>query len=318
MTSAAGTAARPAAKRPKPFVLCILDGWGHRAEKTDNALAQAKLPTWNRWMTTVPHALVETSGRAVGLPDGQMGNSEVGHMNIGAGRVMTQDLPRIDAAIEDGSFAKAAALQSLIGALKKSGGACHVMGLISPGGVHSHQDQIAALVRVLDSAGISVRVHAFLDGRDTPPQSAVGFLADFAAKIAPFKRASIATVSGRYYAMDRDKRWDRVEKAYLAMVDAKGEHAPSPAAAVAQSYGKKVTDEFMVPAVIGDYIGMKDGDGVMMGNFRADRAREILTALLDGTFAGFTRSRVVKFAAAAGLVEYSAARRRNSPARRAS
>ena len=215
----------PQPPRPKPFVLCILDGWGHRADKTDNALAQAKLPTWNRWLATSPHALVETSGRAVGLPDGQMGNSEVGHMNIGGGRVITQDLPRIDAAIEDGSFAKAGALTALIAALKNSGGTCHILGLVSEGGVHSHQMQIAALAKVVDAAGVPVRVHAFLDGRDSPPQSGAQFLASFIAALKPLKNARVATVSGRYYAMDRDKRWERVEKAYRVLVEAKGERA---------------------------------------------------------------------------------------------
>jgi 2,3-bisphosphoglycerate-independent phosphoglycerate mutase len=228
-------------------------------------------------------------------------------MNIGAGRVMTQDLPRIDAAIEDGSFAKTPALTKLIAALKASGGTCHVMGLISPGGVHSHQDQIAALAAVVDAAGVPVRVHAFLDGRDTPPSSAAGFLQEFIAKLTPLKNARVATVSGRYYAMDRDKRWERVEKAYLALVAAKGDKATTAIDAVKASYADKVTDEFVIPAVIDGYTGMKDGDGVLMGNFRADRAREILTALLDPAFSGFARSRVVKFAGAAGLAEYSAA-----------
>ncbi len=299
------TSAPTSPTRPKPFVLAILDGWGYRAETTDNALAQATLPTWSRWMASVPHALVETSGKAVGLPDGQMGNSEVGHMNIGAGRVLAQDLPRIDAAIEDGAFATAPALTHLIAALKQSGGVCHVMGLLSPGGVHSHQDQIAALAATVDAAGVPVRIHAFLDGRDTPPQSAQGFLADFLAKIAGLKNAKVATVSGRYYAMDRDKRWDRVEKAYVAIVDAQGVTAAAPLDAVKSSYAADVNDEFVLPAVIGDYAGMKDGDGVLMGNFRADRAREILTALLDPAFDGFVRKRRIKIAAAAGLVEYS-------------
>jgi 2,3-bisphosphoglycerate-independent phosphoglycerate mutase len=285
--------------------LCILDGWGHRNDPTDNALAQARLPTWQRWLATAPHALLATSGTAVGLPDGQMGNSEVGHMNIGAGRVLVQDLPRIDAAIADGSFAANPALAGLIAKLRASGGTCHVMGLISPGGVHSHQDQIAALAAIVDGAGVPVRVHAFLDGRDTPPQSAAGYIKEFTARLAGLKDTRIATVGGRYYAMDRDKRWERVEKAYRALVDGEGVPAATAAAAIAASYDAKVTDEFMVPAVIGGYRGMKDGDGVAMGNFRADRAREILAALLDPTFSGFARPRVVRFGAALGLVEYS-------------
>jgi 2,3-bisphosphoglycerate-independent phosphoglycerate mutase len=289
------------------MVLCILDGWGYRAERTDNALAQAHVPTWNAWMASYPHALLATSGESVGLPDGQMGNSEVGHMNIGAGRVMMQDLPKIDKAIADGSIARIPALTDLIATLKKSGGTCHLMGLMSPGGVHSHQDHIAGLAKILDQAGVPVAVHAFCDGRDTPPSSAAGFVADFMTKIGGLTRAKIATVSGRYYAMDRDKRWDRVEKAYNTLVDAKGVSGTGPVAAIEASYKTEVTDEFILPTVMPGYSGMKDGDGILMANFRADRAREILTALLDANFNGFARGRVVKFAGACGLVEYSEA-----------
>jgi len=295
----------PAPPRPKPLILCILDGWGYRAERTDNAIAQAHTPTWNRWMATYPHALVQTSGLSVGLPDGQMGNSEVGHMNIGAGRVMMQDLPRIDAAIADGSIAKIPSLVNFIAALKASGGTCHLMGLLSPGGVHSHQDQMAGLARIIDAAGVPVRIHAFCDGRDTPPKSAAEFMTKFLGDIAGLSRTRVATVGGRYYGMDRDKRWDRVEKAYNALMDAEGIPATDAVGAITASYTKDVTDEFILPVVLPDYTGMKDGDGVLMGNFRADRAREILTALLDPAFAGFSRARTVRFAAATGLVEYS-------------
>jgi 2,3-bisphosphoglycerate-independent phosphoglycerate mutase len=300
--------------RPKPLVLCILDGWGYRTDPTDNALAHARLPTWNRWLATLPHALLETSGRAVGLPDGQMGNSEVGHMNIGAGRVLVQDLPRIDAAIADGWLQQSPVLGRLIAALKASGGTCHLMGLVSPGGVHAHQDHIAALARVIDQAGVPVCVHAFLDGRDTPPQSAAGFMTTFLGQIQDLPRTRVATVAGRYYAMDRDKRWDRVEKAYAALVDGIGTTAADPSAAIAASYAAGVTDEFMLPAVMAGYAGMSDGDGVLMANFRADRAREILTALLDPAFTGFPRARTVRFAATAGMVEYSDALNRFVPA----
>ncbi len=298
------TPARPVS-RPTPLVLCILDGWGHRDDPTDNALAQAKLPTWSRWMATAPHALLETSGAAVGLPPGQMGNSEVGHMNIGSGRVLVQDLPRIDSAIADGSFAKNNGLQNFIATLRKTGGTAHLLGLVSEGGVHSHQDQIAALAKVVGDAGVPVRVHAFLDGRDSPPQSGAAFVAAFENAIAGHKDTRIATVSGRYYAMDRDKRWERVEKAYDVIVDAKGDKAPNAATVITRSYEQKVTDEFVLPVALDGYTGMKDGDGVVMGNFRADRAREILTALLDPAFAGFARARAVTFAGAIGLTEYS-------------
>ena len=293
--------------RPKPVVLCILDGWGHRSESTDNAIAQAKTPTWDRFLASYPHALLETSGRDVGLPAGQMGNSEVGHMNIGGGRIMSQDLPRIDIAVADGSIAQKPALVNFIAALKKSGGACHILALISPGGVHSHQDHIVALARIVDGAGVAVRIHALLDGRDTPPSSALGFMEKFLADLDGLKNTKVATVGGRYYGMDRDKRWERVEKAYVAIAEAKGSAAPDARAAIKASYDAGLTDEFMLPAVLDGYTGMRNGDGVLMGNFRADRAREILSALLDPSFAGFVRPRVLSFAAATGLTEYSSA-----------
>jgi 2,3-bisphosphoglycerate-independent phosphoglycerate mutase len=291
--------------RPRPVVLCVLDGWGHREERADNSILQAKTPNWHRFMTGAPHALLQASELFVGLPSGQMGNSEVGHMNLGAGRVVMQDLPRIDKAIEDGSLAKIPALAAFTAALKKSGGTAHLMGLLSPGGVHSHQRHIAALAAELDRAGVPVKLHAFLDGRDTPPRSAAEYLTRFAGDTAALKHLSIATVSGRYYAMDRDKRWDRVEKAYRALVQGEGEKAADAQAAVTQSYARDKGDEFVLPTVIGNYTGMRDGDGVLCANFRADRVREILLALLDPDFSGFARARVVRFAAALGMTEYS-------------
>ncbi len=293
--------------RPKPVVLAILDGWGHRVETTDNAIALANVPTWNRFIATCPHALVETSGLDVGLPDGQMGNSEVGHMNIGAGRVMMQDLPRIDKAIAEGAIKTNPALTDFIAKLKISGGTAHLVGLLSPGGVHSHMDQIAALAALIDAAGVPVAIHALLDGRDTPPSSGLGFMGDFLKAISGLPRTKVVTVGGRYYGMDRDKRWDRVEKAYVAMVDGQGAQFADPLSAIRASYDARLTDEFMLPAVIGDYRGMKDGDGVLMANFRADRARQILAALLWPSFDGFGRARIVRFAAATGLTEYSQA-----------
>ena len=297
----------PSANRPKPVVLCILDGWGHRVEREDNAIAMARTPTWDRLLATAPHALVETSGLDVGLPAGQMGNSEVGHMNIGGGRVMSQDLPRIGIAIESKSIAANPALLQFIAALKTSGGSAHILGLLSPGGVHSHQDHVVALARIIDSAGVPVRIHAFLDGRDTPPSSGAGFTENFLKDIAGLKDTKIATVGGRYYGMDRDKRWERVEKAYAAIADGVGAAGADSSAAIKASYAASVTDEFMIPAVIDGYKGMTDGDGVLMANFRADRAREILSALLDPAFAGFKRARATSFAAAVGLTEYSSA-----------
>ncbi len=307
MTKPAQTSQTRPRPTPRPVVLCILDGWGHRAEREDNAIALAHLPTWDRLLATCPHALLETSGLDVGLPQGQMGNSEVGHMNIGGGRVMSQDLPRIDIAVADGSIAKKPALTQFIAKLKASGSAAHLLGLISPGGVHSHQDHIAALARIIDGAGVPVRIHAFLDGRDTPPSSGLGAMEKFLGDLRGLKNTSVATVGGRYYGMDRDKRWERVEKAYTAITDGKGAAATDALAAIKASYDAKVTDEFMIPTVMAGYTGMKSGDGVLMGNFRADRAREILSALLDPAFTGFARPRAIAFAAATGLTEYSTA-----------
>ncbi|CCG41516.1 2,3-bisphosphoglycerate-independent phosphoglycerate mutase [Magnetospirillum molischianum] len=290
--------------RPRPVVLCILDGWGWREKTPDNAIAQAALPNWTRFLDRYPHALLKSSGLEVGLPDGQMGNSEVGHMNLGAGRVVMQELPRIDTAIADGSLAANPALTAMIAGLKANGGTCHLMGLMSPGGVHSHQDHLAALARTVANAGVPVAVHAFLDGRDTPPSSARGYLTRFQDAVAGLN-VSIATVSGRYYAMDRDKRWERVTLAWNALVEAKGEAATDALAAVDASYAAGKTDEFVLPTIIDGYGGMKDGDALLMGNFRSDRAREILTTLVDPAFDGFVRSRQIAFSARLGMVEYS-------------
>jgi len=287
----------------RPVMLVILDGWGWRDDPADNAIRQAKTPTFDRMWQTLPHGFLHTSGKDVGLPGGQMGNSEVGHLNIGAGRVVMQDLPRIGAAIANGEIARAPALTELIKKLKASGGTCHLMGLVSPGGVHSHQDHAAALAKILDEAKVPVLVHAITDGRDTPPQSAGDDIKRLLAALP--KSVSIATVDGRYYAMDRDKRWDRVEKAYNAMVEGEGPRFADAPAVIADAYANKKFDEFIVPAVVGDYRGMKDGDGVLCFNFRADRVREILGAMLDADFSGFPRKRAVKFAATVGVAQYS-------------
>jgi 2,3-bisphosphoglycerate-independent phosphoglycerate mutase len=287
----------------RPVMLTILDGFGWRDDSADNAVRQARAPNFAALWANNPHALLHTSGRDVGLPDGQMGNSEVGHLNIGAGRVVKQELVRIGDAVADGSIARAPAFQDLVARLKASGGTCHLMGLVSPGGVHSHQDHAAALAGFLARAGIPTVVHAFTDGRDTPPQSAQEDLARLQAALPP--EVTIATVIGRYFAMDRDKRWDRVSKAYGAMTDAQGAHAASAEQAVRDAYAAEKFDEFIPPAVIGDYKGMKDGDGILCFNFRADRVREILGALLDPGFDGFPRPRAITFAAAAGMTRYS-------------
>jgi 2,3-bisphosphoglycerate-independent phosphoglycerate mutase len=291
--------------RPRPVVLCILDGWGDRLARDDNAIESARTPVWHDLLRRWPHAELNASEHYVGLPDGQMGNSEVGHTNLGAGRVVMQDLPRIDQAIADGTLAGMPALQEFIAKLKPRGGAAHVMGLLSPGGVHSHQHQIAALARILADAGLPVAVHAFLDGRDTPPKSAIGYLGQFDTDVAGHAAVRVATVAGRYYAMDRDKRWDRVEKAYRMLTAASGEHAADARRAVEAAYARGETDEFVLPTSIGEWRGMRDGDGVLFANFRADRIREIAGALLDPDFTGFARDRRVVFNAALGLVEYS-------------
>ncbi|QQR69463.1 MAG: 2,3-bisphosphoglycerate-independent phosphoglycerate mutase [Alphaproteobacteria bacterium] len=301
-------------KRPCPVVLCILDGWGHRAETINNAVAQAATPIFDRLWKTCPHSLLDASERHVGLPEGQIGNSEVGHMNIGAGRVVYQDLPMIDLAIAANELSSKPALIDMITALKASGGTCHIMGLASPGGVHAHQDHMVALARVMSNAGIPVAVHAFLDGRDVPPRSARTQIARFAKDLAPLPGVHLSTLCGRYYAMDRDNRWDRVTRAYDMLVDAKGQAAPDALSAIDASYATDKGDEFVEPVVLPGYVGMKDGDGLIMANFRSDRARQMLSALLDPAFADFPRGRVVRFAAVAGMVSYSKAHDKLLPA----
>src|SRR4051794_33027509 len=294
-------------KRPKPVVLCILDGWGYREATDNNAIALAKGVNWARLMKECPWSLIDASELHVGLPHGQMGNSEVGHMNLGAGRVVMQDLPRIDLAIQDGSLAKKPELAAFIARLKASKGACHMLGLLSPGGVHSHQNQMAAVARIIAEAGVPVVMHGFLDGRDTPPCSARGFLAAFELKVAGLKNVTFGTIGGRYYGMDRDKRWEREELAYDALLGQSKFHAATADAAIQAGYARGETDEFVKPTVIGDFKGMQDGDGLFMANFRADRARQTLTALLDPAFKEFARKKVIKFAAVLGMVEYSSA-----------
>src|SRR5450631_1263305 len=275
----------------RPVMLVILDGFGWREETADNAVRQAKTPTFSR-LWEGPHGFLHTSGEDVGLPQGQMGNSEVGHLDIGAGRVVMQDLPRISGAVARGEIKGAPALADLIKKLKQSGGTCHLIGLVSPGGVHSHQDHAAALAKILTDAGVPTLMHAITDGRDTPPQSAAEYVNRLLAALT--KSVAIATVCGRYYAMDRDKRWERVAKAYNAIVEADGPRFPDAPAVVVDAYANKKFDEFIIPAVVGDYRGMQDGDGVLCFNFRADRVREILGAMLEANFSGFPRSRAVR------------------------
>ena len=283
----------PQSPRPKPVVLLILDGWGHREAVEDNALALADIPNWRRLVATRPHTLVHTEGRHVGLPDGQMGNSEVGHMNLGAGRIVYQDLTRVDAAIEDGSFFANAELRAACAAAKAVNGTLHVMGLLSPGGVHSHEQHIFAMLELAAREGVPrVAVHAFLDGRDTPPRSAEPSLRALQDVCDRLGNARIASVGGRYYVMDRDQRWDRVQRGWNAMVEADGEHRAADALSALQAaYGRGENDEFVAPTVLDGAQPMADGDGVVFMNFRADRARQITAAFVDPAFDGFVARR---------------------------
>jgi len=284
----------------KVTLLVVLDGFGYRENPEANAIAAATTPTWDRLWTARPHTLISGSGGDVGLPDGQMGNSEVGHMNLGAGRVVYQDLTRISRAIEQGEFAPNRAFTGLFEQLRGSGGALHVMGLLSPGGVHSHEAQIFALLEAAAAAGLErIYLHAFLDGRDTPPRSAHDSLVRAESLFTKLGCGQVVSISGRFFAMDRDRRWDRVERAYNLMV--RGEapfHAESAVAGLAAAYARDESDEFVQPTAIhaaGELpIRMHDGDGVIFMNFRADRARQITRAIIDPAFDGFNRrSRVV-------------------------
>jgi 2,3-bisphosphoglycerate-independent phosphoglycerate mutase len=289
--------------RPKPVVLCILDGWGKGVDRYANAPAQANVPVFDGIMATCPTAELITFGPDVGLPTGQMGNSEVGHTNIGAGRVVAMDLGQIDLAVEDGSFVTNDALLSFIAALKSSGGTAHLMGVVSNGGVHGHINHMIAAAAAVHGHGVPVVIHAITDGRDVPPSSGAGFMADLVHRMQI--GVTIGTVIGRYWAMDRDNRWDRVKTAYDAIVHATGQKASDAVSAVNAAYTAGQTDEFVAPTVIGDYAGIADGDGLFCLNFRADRAREILTALGPAPFDGFDRGQLPAVAARLGMVEYS-------------
>lgn len=294
--------------RPKPVLLLILDGWGHRDDPSDNAVAQAELPNWNALLRDCPHTLVHTSGLRVGLPDGQMGNSEVGHMNLGAGRIVYQDLTRIDAAIADGSFFANAELVGACAAAQHPGGTLHLFALLSPGGVHSHEAHLFAMLELARRQGVGqIAVHAFLDGRDTPPKSARASLEALAARCAAVPGAHLASVSGRYFAMDRDNRWDRVEKAWFAIAEARSPlHAADGVAALEAAYARGETDEFVQPTVIAGAAPMRDGDAVVFMNFRADRARQLSASFVRPDFSGFVRPRAIDLSRFVCLAEYDA------------
>ena len=288
---------------PKPVVLCILDGWGLRADRTANAPALADTPNFDRILASCPNATLITHGPEVGLPTGQMGNSEVGHTNIGAGRVVAMDLGQIDLAIEDGSFSENLALQDFIATLQRSGGCAHLMGLASDGGVHGHITHIRAAVNAIAGAGVAVALHAVTDGRDVSPKSAGVFIAELQGALP--EGAHIASVSGRYFAMDRDHRWERIAKAYGAIIGGQGDRYASAGELVQGAYGRGETDEFLTPSVISGYAGARDGDGLFCLNFRADRVREILAAVGQPDFDRFDTGRRPALAAMLGMVDYS-------------
>ena len=274
----------------KPLALIILDGFGENQNKEGNAIAAANTPNFDRVRKECPITTLGASGMSVGLPDGQMGNSEVGHTNIGAGRILYQELTRISKAIEDGEFEKNSALLGAVANCKKNSSALHLFGLLSDGGVHSHIEHLYGILRLAKKEGLSrVYIHAFLDGRDVPPSSGIDYVTDCMKKTEEIGVGKIATVSGRYYAMDRDNRWDRVLKAYSAIVYGEGEKAADAKEAVENSYTAGTTDEFVLPTVCDGGETVKDGDSVIFFNFRPDRARELTRAFVDADFSGFSR-----------------------------
>ena len=287
----------------RPVVLCILDGWGLGPSSAGNAVAQAHTPHFDRVMRDCPNATLVTHGPDAGLPTGQMGNSEVGHTNIGAGRVVAMDLGQIDLAIEDGSFAQNPAVLGFVEKLQETGGTAHLFSVVSDGGVHGHVEHLKAAIAALGSVGVRIVIHAITDGRDVAPKSADQFIADLQSGLP--EHAQIGTVIGRYWAMDRDNRWDRVERAWRAIMRGEGATAPSASEAVAAAYARGETDEFIAPTIVAGYGGAKPGDGLFCLNFRADRAREILAALGASSFNGFDRGHPPTWSALLGMVEYS-------------
>ncbi len=276
---------------PHPLALIILDGWGYREEKHANAIAEAHKPHWNQFLALYPHTLISGSGRCVGLPDDQMGNSEVGHLNMGAGRIVNQDLTRIDLAIQNGEFFHNNVLVNAIDQAVQAEKAVHILGLISPGGVHSHERQIQAMVKLAKERHANkVYIHAFLDGRDTPPKSAKASLTALSEYCAKLQCGKIASLIGRYFAMDRDKRWERVQETYDLLTQGKAFYqAPDAILGLEMAYQRGEIDEFVKATTIGTPSIIQEGDSVIFMNFRADRAREISQALIDENFTGFSR-----------------------------
>jgi 2,3-bisphosphoglycerate-independent phosphoglycerate mutase len=296
----------------KPLVLLILDGWGHRDEPEDNAIHNANTPFWDRLWAEAPKTLISGSGLDVGLPEGQMGNSEVGHMSLGAGRIVYQNITRIDKAIADGDFFNNETYANAIDQAVAANKAVHVFGLASPGGVHSHENHILAMIEMAAQRGAKqVYVHAFLDGRDTPPRSAESTLTKLQNKLNELSCGRIASLTGRYWAMDRDNRWDRVEKAYRLLTEAKGEYqADNAIAGLQAAYARDENDEFVAPTVIQadgqPCAAIEDGDSVIFMNFRADRAREITRSFVEDSFDGFTRNRRPNLNSYVMTTEYAA------------
>jgi len=282
---------------PHPAVLCICDGWGCSHESRGNAIALARTPNFDQLWSKWPHTTLAASGRAVGLPEGQQGNSEVGHLTIGAGRVVLQDLTRIDDAISDGSFFANPVLRSAVALALTRGSRLHLMGLVSPGGVHSHQNHLVALCELSRRMGLErVAIHAFTDGRDTPPTSGREYLADVLEELTRVGVGSLASVSGRYFAMDRDRRWDRTQRAFATIVGRGPIVVPDALEYLAEQYQKDVSDEFIPPASVcapgGEVVGVQDQDVLIDFNFRPDRARQLCHSLIDETFDGFVRGAI--------------------------
>ncbi len=273
----------------RPVMLIILDGWGIREMEHGNAVKQAHTPNYDRWLNMLERSIVDASGEAVGLVPDQMGNSEVGHLNLGAGRIVYQDITRIDNAIKTSTLAHLPALVNAIETVKQSGANIHLIGLLGSGGVHSHERHLFALLEMASQEGVNPIIHVITDGRDTPPNSGIDFFQKLERVVQKTSVGRVATVSGRYYAMDRDKRWERTQKAYDAMVHRQGETAASANEAIQQSYAKNLTDEFVLPTVIGsdESLRIKQGDILIFYNFRADRMRQIVQAFGQVDFAGF-------------------------------
>jgi len=295
----------PMERHHKPVVLTILDGWGLSSTTRGNAVKLANTPCIDHLFDRYPHSTLQASGLAVGLPDGQMGNSEVGHLNIGAGRVIYQDLTRISKSIDEGDFFTNATLVNALKKIKNKQGKLHLMGLLSDGGVHSLNTHLYALVKMAADFGIDeICIHPFLDGRDTPPQSAALYLKQLEQMLTTLNAGRITTLCGRFYAMDRDNRWERVEKAYRAMTLTEGTVFDNSSNAIAAAYQQGQTDEFVEPCIIGEPAPIGDGDGIIFFNFRADRAREISRAFTTPNFIDFKRTKYIDLAAFVCMTEY--------------